>query len=217
MCRFQPILNSIPDPKQPPSNSDSYSESAVFSPCMLDVRSHLWWMFREVWQKEATRSPRSCWYSCFYPEAWQQPLKRGARETDWAPGTDLLPCSPPPKLKRSWPSQLSPGSSPSPAGYIQSSPTGHWLFTCCTGAYLFPCCPWAPSCNRRRHVTKINSWSPEIWRLSVSVVLSTLYMTKNAVERGTNPAKSGQAPWNLLTSRMDLHNTQDHPSAEEVL
>lgn len=56
--RFPPTLNSIPDPKQPPSNSDSYSDSAVFSPRMLDVRSHLWWLFREVWQKRGHSEPQ---------------------------------------------------------------------------------------------------------------------------------------------------------------
>lgn len=125
-----------------------------------------------------------------YPEAWQQPLKRGATEMDWAPGTDPLPCSPPPRLKRSRPSQLSSESSPSPAGYI--------LLACILQLdvdYL-PAARapvWSGVAPERRPGTDFDMWpkirshqswgrSPEIWRHLTLLLLSTLNITEILLE-----------------------------------
>lgn len=115
--RFQPILNSSPDPKKLPPDGASYSASAVFPRvCSMCTVSFGDCSEGSGWTRPHGAPDRVD--TVAYPEAWQQPLKRGATEMDWAPGTDLLPCSPPPRLKRSRPSQLSSESSPSPAGYI---------------------------------------------------------------------------------------------------
>lgn len=210
--RFQPILNSSPDPKKLPPDGASYSASAVFPRvCSICTVSFGDCSEGSGWTRPHGAPDRVD--TVAYPEAWQQPLKRGATEMDWAPGTDLLPCSPPPRLKRSRPSQLSSDSSPSPAGYI--------LLACILQLdvdYL-PAARapvWSGVAPERRPGTDFDMW-PKIsitWDLKTSHIVPaehTLYHRKS-VGVGINPTTSGQMPWNLLTSQ-----TQHHPSAQEVL
>lgn len=77
---FQPDseLPSRPRKSRPPEG-DSYSASAVFSPCLLDARSWLRWPFRGVWVNETARSHRSCWYSCLPRGSTTAPEERGQR------------------------------------------------------------------------------------------------------------------------------------------
>lgn len=111
------ILNLIPIPTPPPPEGESYSASAVF-PSVCTMRAV---GFGDRSEGSGWMRPHEavdCVDSVAYPEAHQQPLKRGARETDRAPGNDLLPCSPPLRRERSRPSQLSSESSRSPAERI---------------------------------------------------------------------------------------------------
>lgn len=115
---FHPILNSICNPKKLLPMGNRYSMSAVF-PCVCLMCTVSFGDCSEWYWRTRPHEAPDCVDTVAYPEARQQPLKRGTRKMIRSLGTLLLRYSPPPRLKRSWSSQLSSAeSSPSPAGCI---------------------------------------------------------------------------------------------------
>lgn len=210
-----PELQRRPLRAPPPSShypdSESYSASAVFPRvCLMCAVRYSDCSEGSNWTGPH-RAPR-CVDTVAYPEAWQQPLKRGSRETDQALCADLLPHSPPPGLERPRLSQLSSQPSPSSTGSILLASILQqdidYLPRC--EVHLFETSPgtdgdmWPGSVMRkmtRRCADGSRCWC---WPQRLSAAAETIQVHVSRFHRALSPVK---------------HNTQnqDHPSAEEAV
>lgn len=135
-----PLKEPPPSPHYP--DSESYSASAVFPRVCLMCAVRCSDCSEGSGWTGPHRAPH-CVDTVAYPEAWQQPLKRGSRETDQALGADLLPHAPPPWTGEA-PALTAELSAQSQIRQFHPTglycPAGRWLFARCE-VHLFETSP----------------------------------------------------------------------------
>lgn len=213
------FLNSIRNPKKLPPQRAIVIQRPLFVP-----------VFARCAVGFGVRSEGSGWTrphgapdrvdTVAYPEAWQQPLKRGGPEKWIRPlALTFFPVHLPPDWRGRGPHSWA--RSPVPVLLA----TSYWpVFSKWTLIIyrlhgrpfdlMSPLNVFLEPAQTRDKTRSHQSWgaSPEMWRTFCFAPAEQTLHHHNYVEtRGINPTISGRTPWNLLTNQMDLHNTQRPP------